>query len=590
MELDQLLFKKIFDYLTRSRKKEAENGAHTVPLQELSSRFIILARALCGEPVEIFASEREGGWKDNIFFLPVRISFFESAEKNLRFYLFRIFYLHVQKELGYNWSSGESKTVKESQKKALETSREVLEKLFDEYPLWEDYYNEMLEEWIKIHEKKEPPETPDMSWFFGRWMKNSESYEKRGLLQHAGKPPAQANPVKPETEIKAKQADETEIITVDKKAQEDYMLTHNFEKVETVDEFNGVWRDFDGDDNLQEDAQALSDYNLKHMVRVDDPVHSVYQAEFAGNATIAESAEKADERYHLLYPEWDYSKRTYKHDYCKVFPILLKESRPDYYHKTLEHNRLVLLKLRKIFARLNNDYEQVRRMQSGEHIDIDAVTDMMADIKARHTPDEKVYLTKRKRRKDLALLFLLDLSLSSDGYAKGNRIIDIEKQVTILFGEVLNEYMVDFQIDGFYSKTRNNTTYITLKSFDEPWNKARLKIGSVQPQGYTRIGPALRHASALLKKRNLRKKWLILLSDGKPNDYDRYEGKYGIMDIKQALTEMKAPGINNYAVAIEEQAKYYLPQMFGNNHYNIISSPVEMINSLTRLYKRIEYH
>ena len=88
----------------------------------------------------------------------------------------------------------------------------------------------------------------------------------------------------------------------------------------------------------------------------------------------------------------------------------------------------------------------------------------------------------------------------------------------------------------------------------------------------------------------MRKKWLILLSDGKPNDYDRYEGKYGIQDIKQSLREMQGDGINNYAVAIEEQAKYYLPQMFGNNHYNIISSPVEMINSLTKLYKRIEYH
>ena len=188
------------------------------------------------------------------------------------------------------------------------------------------------------------------------------------------------------------------------------------------------------------------------------------------------------------------------------------------------------------------------------------------------------------------MLFLLDLSLSSDGYAKGNRIIDIEKQVSILFGEVLNENFVDFQIDGFYSKTRNNTTYITLKSFEEPWQKAKHKIGAVQPQGYTRIGPALRHASAILKKRDMRKKWLILLSDGKPNDYDRYEGKYGIQDIKQALREMQGDGINNYAVAIEEQAKYYLPQMFGNNHYNIISSPVEMINSLTKLYKRIEYH
>lgn len=590
MELDQLLFKKVIDYFNKRRKIEPKNFAHAVSLDEVSPRFIILVRALCGVPIELFSSEREGGWKDNIFFLPRQLSLFNSSEKNIQLFIFRIFYLSIQRELGLNWSNLESKSTADSQQKALETSAQVLKKLFEEYPLLKPVHDKLLAIWLENHAKDEKAEAPDLSWFYGRWMKNSAHYGQQEDLKNTSDPVYKSNKVKAETVIKAKQADEVEVVTVDKKAQEDFMLTHNFEKVETIDEFNGVWRDFDGDDSLKEDSEALSDYNLKHMVRVDDPVHSVYQAEFSGNATIAESAGKNTGKFHYLYPEWDYSKREYKHDYCKVFPIHLKSAKPDYYQKTLEHNRSVLLKLRKIFARLNNDYEQIRRQTSGEHIDIDAVTDMFADLKAKHTPDDKVYLTKRKRKKELSLLFLLDLSLSSDGYAKGNRIIDIEKQVSILFGEVLNEYFVDFQIDGFYSKTRNNTSYITLKSFDEPWQKAKLKIGAVQPQGYTRIGPALRHATALLKKRDNRKKWLILLSDGKPNDYDRYEGKYGIKDIKQALLEMQGDGINNYAVAIEEQAKYYLPQMFGNNHYNILSSPVEMINSLTKLYKRIEYH
>ncbi len=590
MELDQLIFKKVFDYFNKRRKDEHENFAHAVSLEEVSSRFIILSRALCGESIEIFSSEREGGWKDNIFFLPSQLSLYSSTEKNIQLYIFRIFYLSIQKELEYNWSHLESNSTLNSQKRALDTSAKVLDNLFEEYPLLKPVHDNLLEEWVEIHESDDQAKVPDLSWFYGRWMKNSAHYRQKEDLKNISDPIYRSNKVKAETVIKARQADEVEVMTVDKKAQEDFMLTHNFEKVETIDEFNGVWRDFDGDDSLKEDAEALSDYNLKHMVRVDDPVHSVYQAEFSGNATIAESIEKNIEAFHHLYPEWDYSKRAYKHDFCKVFPIHLKKAKPDYYHKTMENNRSVLLKLRKIFARLNNDYEQVRRQTSGEHIDIDAVTDMFADLKAKHTPDDRVYLSKRKRKKELSLLFLLDLSLSSDGYAKGNRIIDIEKQVSILFGEVLNENFVDFQIDGFYSKTRNNTSYITLKAFDEPWQKAKLKIGAVQPQGYTRIGPALRHASALLKKRKMRKKWLILLSDGKPNDYDRYEGKYGIRDIKQALLEMQADGINNYAVAIEEQAKYYLPQMFGNNHYNILSSPVEMINSLTKLYKRIEYH
>ncbi len=148
---------------------------------------------------------------------------------------------------------------------------------------------------------------------------------------------------------------------------------------------------------------------------------------------------------------------------------------------------------------------------------------------------------------------------------------------------------MDFSIDSFFSKTRNHTTYTTIKGFDEDWNKAKLKVGAIQPEGYTRIGTAIRHSGALLDKRNTKNKWLILISDGKPNDYDKYEGKYGINDVKQALRELNQRQINSYALAIEAQAKYYLPQMFGQNHYQILTTPVELIQSLVKLYEKIKH-
>ena len=133
----------------------------------------------------------------------------------------------------------------------------------------------------------------------------------------------------------------------------------------------------------------------------------------------------------------------------------------------------------------------VKRQPSGEDFDIDAVTDMYCDIKAQHTPNEKIYLSKRKRKKDLAILFLLDLSLSSDSYTKGNRVLDVEKQVVLIFGEALQENEVEFEIAGFSSKTRNYCSYFNIKSFSEPWSKGKYHVGAVQPSGYTRIGPAL---------------------------------------------------------------------------------------------------
>ena len=561
--------------------------ARRVKLEDLSGRLIIIARALTGDAIDIISSEREGGWKNDTFFLPETVSIFKEIEDNIKLYLFRVFYLSTQKRLKLNWTGNSDKSVEESQAEAARTAPQVLDALYTEFPLLKNIHDQLL---AKIPDTDTAGEaiTPDLSWLYGRWMKNSPEANRKKELKNISDYVQQAKENNISTTIKAKQADEIEVLQVDKKAQEDYTLSHNFEKVDTIDEHAGNWRDFDGDDNLKEEADALEEFNLSKVVRVDDPVHSVYQAAFVGDATIAESKTQEEKTYHKLYPEWDYTQRIYKQDYCKVFHKKLVKTKADYYIKTVESNRSILLKLKKIFARLNNDREQVRRLSSGESIDIDAAIDMYTDIQAGHTPDERVYMSKRKRKKELSILLLLDLSLSSDGYAKGNRIIDIEKQVSILFGEVLNEYMVDFQIDGFYSKTRNNTSYITLKSFDEPWQKAKMRIGAIQPSGYTRIGPAIRHASTLLHKRLMRKKWLILLSDGKPNDYDRYEGKYGIQDVKQALREMSADGINNFALAIEEQAKYYLPLMFGKNHYNILSSPVEMIDALAKLYKRIE--
>ena len=111
----------------------------------------------------------------------------------------------------------------------------------------------------------------------------------------------------------------------------------------------------------------------------------------------------------------------------------------------------------------------------------------------------------------------------------------------------------------------------------------------MEPNGYTRIGAALRHSGALLNKRQTKNKWIVLISDGKPNDFDKYEGKYGINDVKQALRELNEKQINSYALAIEAKAKYYLPQMFGQNHYQILTTPSELLRSLVKLYEKIKH-
>lgn len=585
MALDEYLFGKAARYFKEKKRAAAEAQSRTVQLETLRSRLGVIACAVAGTAVEIFPAEQEGGYKNNVFFLPASCALFPTAVQNSRFYLFRVLYLSIQKRLGINWSgvSGEQ-ALELSRQKAREHSQKVLKVLFEEFPATRDWFDDFFNH---LNSAKTSKKQPDFHFLYGKWMVDDPSFTDPKMLQQVDEKTAPGANPSPKTVLKAKIVEEIHQLTVDKKAQEDYVLTHNFEKVETADEFSGVWRDFDGDDELADHQDALDELNMKYTVRVDDPVHSVYQADFLENTTVSESAEMDSDGDPIPYDEWDFAKRAYKPGFCKLYPLVQRKTDTDYFKKTIVDHASTLAGLRKMLTSVNNKMRQQRRQTQGDAFDIDSVTDLYVDIHSRHTPSEKIYLSNRKKEKDISVLLLLDVSLSSDSYADGNRIIDVEKQVSILFGEILNEFGIDFSISCFYSKTRNYAHFISLKSFDEAWDRAKFKIGAVDPSGYTRIGTALRHAGALLQRRPAKNKWLILLSDGKPNDYDRYEGKYGIQDVKQALRELSERKISAYALAIEASAKRYLPQMFGQSNYQILSSPTELLTALVKLYEKI---
>lgn len=585
MEADQLIFKKFIDLFKRFKKADPELVERTAKLDLLMARLTLIATALCASMIEVVEAEVEGGRKGNLFYLPNDFSMLPSLEENIKFYIYRIVFLSIQFELKHKLKH-DYISLDDSRQQIKEDATEVLHIMERDYPSVAEYYHS-IKDFFGIEQKKSD-KIPDY-WLYGKYM--SESFEdKNHLITNAEEDKLGKHNLNPTTELKAKAVEEAEVINVDKKTQQDYVMNHNFEKVDTAEEFKGVWRNFDGDDSLEKDSEALNELNLRHMVRTDDEVHSVYQADFRDLQGIAESADKKEDGRHICYDEWNYQKKQYKPDYCRVYLKSIKGDNHNYAATALSENGSTLNGLRRKFAQIHQNRQMVRKMPDGEEIDMDAVVDMFTNIKSGHTPSENIYISKRKKEPDISILFLVDLSLSTDSYAGGNRILDVEKQAVILFGQVLEEYGVDFAIGGFYSKTRNNCAYISVKDFDDDWTVAKRNIGAVEPKGYTRIGPALRHSKALISKRQMQNKWVILLSDGKPNDYDKYEGRYGVADVKQALREMSEYHINTYAIAIESSAKYYLPQMFGQNHYNILSHPDMLLNSLTTLYQRIQNH
>ncbi|WMJ73644.1 VWA domain-containing protein [Cytophagaceae bacterium ABcell3] len=589
MEFDQVIFKKIYDvYKSIRYKKDPAEEARTVLLEPLKPRLTLLARALTGVPVNIYSAEREGGWKNDIMLLPVSYNRCETIEQNTDFYIFRTFYLAKQREIGLNWQKPGEYTPEESRKKALESSPMVLEALFDDFPNLVPIHKVIQKaEDVYAQSKEEPV---DYSFLYGRWMyaEPPTVVEKNYIPDELKKPePQDEESKKPLTEIKAKPSDDVKTIEVDREKMDDYCLTHNFEKVETADEFDGVWRQMDGDDSLQEDQEALNELNLKFTVRVDDPAHSVYQAEFSSHGVMNETVTIHPEDIVYSYDEWNFSKRSYRKDYCQVYYNYHSESSPDYYNGTLMKSRNLIEQMVRLLNKINNEYEAVKNRKDGEDVDFDAVADNYSELTGRRSPSENLYISKSKKNKDVSVLLLLDTSLSSDSYTGDRRILDIAKESAIVLGESFERLGIEFQIDSFSSRTHNHCTYKTVKDFKQPWNVGKTKVASLEPEGYTRIGPALRHAGALMKKASGTKKWIILFSDGKPNDYDKYEGQYGIEDVKKSLQELNNDKIYTSALAIETQARYYLPLMFGHQCYDILPSPNCLPISMAKFYKKL---
>ena len=142
-----------------------------------------------------------------------------------------------------------------------------------------------------------------------------------------------------------------------------------------------------------------------------------------------------------------------------------------------------------------------------------------------------------------------------------------------------------FEILGFSSVRRQHVRIQHLKGFDEAWTgAARARVGAIKPGYYTRMGAALRHATARLLQRGEHQCLLIILTDGKPNDLDVYEGRYGLEDTRHAVREARALGLTPFCITIDAKAHDYLPHLFGSQGYALVHRPQDLVRRLASAY------
>jgi nitric oxide reductase NorD protein len=231
------------------------------------------------------------------------------------------------------------------------------------------------------------------------------------------------------------------------------------------------------------------------------------------------------------------------------------------------------------------------RQRDGEDIDIGACVDAFAERGAGLPLDERLYQAVTPARRDFAIALLIDISASTDGWvSRDQRIIDVEKEALLLVYRALAALGDPFCILAFSGEGAKNVMLSPVKSFDETdRNLVQRRIAALEPQHYTRAGAAIRHASALLATHPAKHRLLILLSDGKPNDIDHYEGRYGVEDMRQAVNESVLQSIFPFCITVDRQAPRYLASVFGRHRYVVLQDPrtlplvlVEMLRNLVK--------
>lgn len=291
----------------------------------------------------------------------------------------------------------------------------------------------------------------------------------------------------------------------------------------------------------------------------------------------------------IKLPEWDYRKRLLVPDYCRVQEMLARRAEPCELPPALRRSAR---HLRRQFEILRPAHGWRRAQPDGEELDLDACVRHTADCADGGQGHERgLYRQRTRQEHDLACLLLADLSLSTDAWINNQgRVIETIRDSLFLFSEALAVTGDRFALYGFSSRQRQHVRVQRIKTFGERYTATvRGRINAIKPGYYTRMGAAVRHATHLLGRQTAARRLLLLLTDGKPNDLDHYEGRYGIEDTRMALLEARRAGLRPFCVTIDQEADDYLPYLFGRDGFVLIRHPEELPRRLLLLYTRLTH-
>ena len=339
-----------------------------------------------------------------------------------------------------------------------------------------------------------------------------------------------------------------------------------------------------------------------------------------------EDGELPVEPRYFYYDEWDFRASDYKPRWCRVVEYSLTEGTAQFFEQTLQSHSSLVAATRRQFELLRPElFRKIKGLLDGEEFDLDRVVDFIVERRAGQAPVGKVYWRRNKVERDVAVAFLLDMSASTDEeimkherrYGQDDfdddprryfswwmsrraqellsppkRIIDLEKESTVLLIKALETIGDAYGIYGFSGYGRENVEFYVIKDLEEPFSeRIKRRIDKIAPVRSTRMGPAIRHATTKLDAHDAKVRILFLVSDGRPQDHgygrDRTEKEYAIHDTHTALVEAKRKGIVPFCLTVDRYGHDYLKQMCDDLGYAVVADIESLPSRITTLYRRL---
>ncbi len=340
----------------------------------------------------------------------------------------------------------------------------------------------------------------------------------------------------------------------------------------------------------------------------------------AGQGRLMIGRNRQDSYY--AYDEWDYVLGDYRRNWCRLREVALSGDDGDFFENTLVRYAELLPTVRRNFQRIRPaSYRMVRGLEDGEEIDFDRTIESHVARRMGEMPDGRVYKARKKEARDVATLFLLDMSAStdepihreprkfaqddddSDDWMKAwqrrpqaaqrpRRIIDVNKEALVIMAQSLEELGDAYAIMGFSGHGRDNVEFYVIKEFDQELSdEVKARVGAVEPKRSTRMGAAIRHVREKFKDVSSRAKHVILLSDGFPQDFDyghdRRSNAYGIQDTMVALKELELAGVLPFCITVDKTGHDYLRQMCQSSRYLVIEDIASLPRQLPKIYEQV---